>query len=400
VNRTDADVIVVGCGPAGATTATLLARAGHSVVILDRAAFPRPKPCGDCLCAGAIPILRRLGLLERVHALPHARLQRWCIVAPDGARFQGRVGEPGHALAIDRELLDHALAQAAVEAGARLLRRRVHDLLRDTRGTVCGVVTDDGPLTARLVIGADGLRSVVASRLKAVRRSPRLRKVSFTLHLADWPFGDRTGRMHILRHGCTGMAPVTADGARWNVTIAATAEYFRAADLRPHDFVDTWLRQLPELNDVRRDVLADAHLLRSGPFDRPVQRVVFNGAALAGDAAGYYDPFTGQGVTHALRSAELLAHTADGAIRSNDCSAPMLRPYARALQREMRTPRLLQYAVEAVVSRQSIANHVVTRLACSPHAADTLISVIGMTAPAASLLSASVVSDLLRRRIV
>jgi menaquinone-9 beta-reductase len=401
VNSRGADAIIVGGGPAGAATAKLLARAGHDVLVLDRAAFPRPKPCGDCLSAGATPVLRRLGLLDSVHALPHAPLHGWQVIAPGGESFTGHAGPIGDAIAIEREVLDRCLLQAAVAAGARLRQHRVLDVLRDDTGAVCGVATDAGPLYARLVIGADGLRSVVAARLKAVARPPRLRKVSFTLHVDGPLFQDFTGRMHVLSDGCIGIAPVVADGTRWNVTVAVTADSYVRARLAPAAFVAAYLRRVPALEGIARESLPpDAALLRSGPFDRPVRRVVFDGAALAGDAAGYYDPFTGQGVTHALRSAELLAHTADGVLRSAVCSAAALQPYARALRREMRAPRLLQHAVESVISRRSIANRAIARLARSPHAAGSLIAVIGMTAPAGSLLSASVISDLLRRRSV
>jgi 2-polyprenyl-6-methoxyphenol hydroxylase-like FAD-dependent oxidoreductase len=75
--KRDAEVLVVGGGPAGAATALLLARAGRDVMLLDRAAFPRPKPCGDCLSVGATALLRRLELLPDVLAAAHGRIDGW-----------------------------------------------------------------------------------------------------------------------------------------------------------------------------------------------------------------------------------------------------------------------------------------------------------------------------------
>ncbi|HSJ25994.1 MAG TPA: FAD-dependent monooxygenase [Longimicrobiales bacterium] len=391
-----ADAIVVGAGPAGAVTALLLARAGHDVLILERATLPRPKPCGDCLSAGAAAVLHRLGLLAQVAALPHARLRGWRIAAPAGAVFAADVADPpGYAMTVERALLDEALARSAVTAGARLREGvRVTDVLHGPDGAITGVRTDGGDFHSRLVVGADGLRSVVARRLRAVRRRAKLRKVSFTFHVDRPLHEDAVGEMHVGDGVCLGIAPVVMDGSRFNLTVVADSRRFgRQAAADPAAFAVAAAAALP----ASRRSLSPAGLglaLASGPFDQPVRQVTFDGAALAGDAAGYYDPFTGQGVTHALLSAELLARTADGALRRRDCSAAALQPYDRALRSALRAPRLLQRTVEAVLSRPAVADRAVARLARAHRTADALIAVIGMTAPATSLLTPSVFSDL------
>src|SRR5688500_10950956 len=125
------DVIIVGAGPAGATTALLLARAGAGVLLLDRREFPRAKPCGDCLSAGASAILDRLGLTDAVHALPHARLRGWRISAPDGSTFSAKFAQRTCALAVERRLFDGVLVAAAVSAGAHFVQAHVTDVMRD-----------------------------------------------------------------------------------------------------------------------------------------------------------------------------------------------------------------------------------------------------------------------------
>jgi menaquinone-9 beta-reductase len=392
-----ADVTIVGGGPAGAVTALLLARAGHDVLLLDRARFPRPKPCGDCLSAGATAVLERLGVLERVHALPHAQLRRWRIVAPDGDSFTARIADPpGHALAIEREHLDHALLEAARAEGVRIREgRRVHDICRSSSGVVNGVLTSDGPVHARLIVGADGLRSVIARRLDAIRRPPRLRKLSLTLHVDAAADDPGTGEMHVGHGVCAGLAAVGRD--RCNITVVAHARLRRSVAADPRAFIASVLTALPRLRRrVPAAALQQAELLTSGPFDQPMRRITFDGAALAGDAAGYYDPFTGQGVCHALLGAEILARVADDALRAGDCSAQALTPYAAALHRLLRAPGLLQRGVEAVLSRPGAANRVIARLGHSHVAADTLIAVIGHARPAAALFSAGTIRDLAR----
>lgn len=411
------DAIVVGAGPAGATTALLLARAGHAVTLLDRDAFPRPKPCGDCLSAAATDALRRLGLLDRVLAAGPARLRGWTITAPDGTRFTGRFhgapppgpaaepdgvasGDPPApaphttALAVERTVLDRILLDAALDAGARFLQLHVTDLVRGPRG-VEGVAGRDSAgreaaLGSRLVVGADGLRSVVAARMGAVRRPPRLRKVSLTTHVrstARLTADPELGEMHVADGACLGVAPVNAGADRWNVTLVTTGDAEALRRLGPQRFFMRRLADFPGLAPALRRLDITGAVLASGPFDRPVRPVVDDGVALVGDAAGYFDPFTGQGIYRALTSATALAGVAGAALAGRDADAPApvpgpaLLPYAGTYHTAVAGPVRLQKLIEAVLSRPRLASAVIRRLAHAPELADALVAVTGDLEP-------------------
>jgi menaquinone-9 beta-reductase len=398
-----ADVIIVGAGPAGSTAALLLARAGHDVLLLDRSEFPRPKPCGDCLSAGASTVLRDMGVLDRVLRLPHARLRGWQIVAPDGGSFAGTfaaagTGAPADALAVERFHLDACLAAAAAEAGARFLGgARVEDLLRGPGGHVAGVRLRDAALRARLVIGADGLRSIVARRLGAVRRAPRLRKVSLSFHVDAPVARPDLGEMHTADGTCAGIAPLRSDASRCNVTLVADADRFgRAVAADPVAFALHAVASMPRLRGrIAPDMLRTADMLASGPFDRPVSPATYNGAALVGDAAGYYDPFTGQGVYQALAGAVMLATVADDALQRGDTSAHALARYEKQRRRLVRAPRTLQRVIEAVLARPRLANLAIARIGSARRFADAMIAVTGDIAPAHRLLAPRALLSLL-----
>ncbi len=295
-----------------------------------------------------------------------------------------------------------------MEAGARFLQRHVVDLVRRD-GRVRGVAVRSGDgveeVYARLVVGADGLRSIVARRLGLVRRKPRLKKVSLTVHIpAPTPPLDH-GEMHVVPGGCAGYAPA-GDGV-CNLTIVTTTD--RAAELGrigPAAFVRRQVERAPRLRarlgDQRlrlEDIPAD-EFLASGPFDWPTRSPTAQGAALVGDAAGYYDPFTGQGIHQAMAGAERLAAAVGPALAgeaAGDAGAldAALRRYARDKRRLTRPTRRVQHLVEWVLSRPTWADRAVARLARAETAMDRLVEVTGDLRPPASLISPDVVSSLL-----
>jgi menaquinone-9 beta-reductase len=389
-----AAVIVVGGGPAGAVTALLLAQRNHDVVLLDRHRFPRAKACGDCLSAGAGALLERLGLLDRVLAAPHAVLRGWRIVAPDGAAFDARFTNcdgtaPSGAIAIERAVLDAILVDAARAAGVRVLHEHVVDVTHGADGFVTGVRTRTRRITARLVVGADGLRSVVAARLGLRRPRVGLRKLSLSFHVAMPPATADIGEMHVGDGFCAGLAPVAAGRANLTVVVDAT-RYGALVRADPRGTAAALLAQLPRLAPrVDESILRDAPFHASGPFDRRVSRAAVNGAVLVGDAAGYFDPFTGQGVYQALATAELLAECADHALRQRDTSASMFASYSRRRARLLRGARLVQRGIETVLARPWLANRAIARIGRAPAFARGLIEVTGDMRPVSALLSGS-----------
>src|SRR5207244_2937001 len=169
-----ADVLVVGGGPAGASTAWHLARAGVDVLVVDRARFPRPKPCAEYLSPQASRMLSAMGVLDSVEQSGAAKLAGIRVRAPCGKTLQGDFNAPtgfqpfrDRGWSVRREVLDAILLDRARAAGARVCEgARVTDVIQDDHGRVRGVQLLDGArVRARFVIGADGLRSVIARRL-------------------------------------------------------------------------------------------------------------------------------------------------------------------------------------------------------------------------------------------
>jgi flavin-dependent dehydrogenase len=307
------DVVIVGAGPAGSVAATVLARAGVRVRIFDRLSFPRAKLCGDTLNPGTLSVLRRLELAEVVDTAGLA-LSGMVVTGEGRVSVAGRYPRGLHGRAITRHTLDGALLQEAVRAGATF----------EGGATVRGTVAADGriggvtigsngnarPLRARVTIAADGRHSTLAFGLGVARHPARPRRWAVGAYFENVGGIIDAGEMHIRSDRYVGVAPLANGVVNVCLVLASSAA---AAGLRNPAAV---LRTALAADPLLRERCADAHLVSEvtvlGPLavDVPSPRMVPDGLLLAGDAAGFIDPITGDGLRFAVCGGELAAHAA------------------------------------------------------------------------------------------
>jgi flavin-dependent dehydrogenase len=319
------------------------------------------------------------------------------LVAPDGTAFSGDYGplrEPGFALRrahFDQALLDRA-REVRVEVREGL---RVTDLVFED-GKVAGVVAENGGdplrLHARLVVGADGRRSRVARRLGLLREHRRLRKFAVRGYWEGVDGLSDHGEMHVVAGGYCGIAPLTPSSA--NVAFVLDESEMAAAGGDLEGFYRGELeRRWPRLQAR----LTRAHLLEVprciGPLALVARRISAPHALLVGDAAGFYDPFTGEGVTLALRSAEIAAAVADEALGQNRLTD--LGAYDALRHAATRHKFLLNRLLQRVVSRPELSNFVARRLRRRPDLADQLVGIAGDFVPARRALGPGFLYQLL-----
>ena len=301
------DVVICGAGPAGAVAATVLARAGARVLVLDRARFPREKLCGDTLNPGALAVLIRLGLDGA--AAGSLELDGMIVTGGSGVRVEGRYdGLHGRALA--RRELDAALASAAAAAGAGMEERvLVQEPIVDASGgtpVVRGVVIHGRAggsirVPASIVIAADGRYSRVARALGLSKCAPRPRRWAIGGYFQD--VGEMTsfGEMHVRAGHYIGVAPLP--GGLTNACVVTPQPSGRSMN----ELLMSALRSDPLLHDrfARARMVGDAICL--GPLAVDCNCAGMPGLLLAGDAAGFVDPMTGDGLRFAFRGGELAA---------------------------------------------------------------------------------------------
>jgi flavin-dependent dehydrogenase len=310
------DVIVVGAGPAGSVAATVLARAGARVQLFDRARFPRDKLCGDTINPGTLALLRRLGLAAPIEARG-IEIEGMTVTGERGVRVTCPYPRQLRGRALVRRELDEMLVEQAVAAGAAFepetaVRRAMVDGRASpcVSGVVVGVNGLERQLRSRVVIAADGRHSTIAFALRAARHPRRPRRWAIGAYFEGVAGLSSCGEMHIRRGRYIGVAPVP--GGLANVCV-----------VRAWDPVAGSVPLGDPQADLLREVGADARLAGRfgrarlvappavlGPLAVDVGGAGLDGLLLAGDAAGFIDPMTGDGLRFAVGGGELAAHAA------------------------------------------------------------------------------------------
>ena len=317
------DVLIVGAGPAGSVAATVLARAGARVMVLDRATFPRPKLCGDTLNPGALSILRRLGLDCAAGA--SVPLDGWIVTGEDGVQVEGRY-DSVNGRGISRGSFDAALMMAAAGAGARIEEGvLVQGPLVDSSSrcpvvtglTVTGRQGESLHLRSRIVIAADGRYSRVARALGLSRAAPWPRRWAIGAYFEGVSGMTGFGEMHVRSTHYMGIAPL-AHG----ITNACVVTPNPGGKL-PAECLTTLLRRDPMLGERFADARMVTFPICLGPLAVDARAAGAPGLLLAGDAAGFVDPITGDGLRFALRGGELAAREALRALDSGFADAHM-----------------------------------------------------------------------------
>jgi flavin-dependent dehydrogenase len=392
----DCDVLVLGAGPAGSATAASLARAGFHVVLADKKEFPRSKPCGEFLSPQCVPYLQELGVADELTALA-PRLVRGMHLSGYGAeatgrfrRLAGRAASEAAGLGIRRERFDALLQRAAVRQGAVWLPR--HDLLdlqRDAGGRVVGATLrrpGDAPLVvrARLVVGADGVHSRTARALGVQRRTAWLDQFALVAHF-DGVDPRPMAEVHLFPGGF--FAATTVDAGAFSVNLVVPARTLHARSTADWDqFVAAHHAEAPAFGERLRGARRTTPWRGIGPLAWRTTAQHAPGVALVGDACGYVDPLTGEGIYFALFGARALAAAAAEALHTPAREAVALARYAAerraevgprlrgsaVLQRALRQPWLVRQFLRAAGRWPGLADLVVTLTGDTIHPRDLL----------------------------
>ncbi len=400
------DVAVVGGGPAGAIVAGLVAAAGHEVTLLERSRAPRWRACGVFSSPASVRALHGIGLGSAEVSAATLPIPAMRVETAAGTTFRLTYGDDGSlrnpAVGYDRAVLDGALLDfaaargAVVQRGAAVAEVAFGGGRGPVRLTVRGP-TGEERVDARVVVGADGIRSLVARTAGVARRSRLGTRVGLTFHVADpRPDAPRDARMVVLRGAYCGLAPVP--GGRVNVGIVLAGRSWRAALARDGaaSVCDRVLRSVAATADDPIVWAAQDHcdaIAGAAPLAHRVTRRAGPDWLLVGDAAGFLDPFTGEGLHRAIVSARLGAAAIDGHLGGDQ---EALRAYDRTFGAGFAAKDLVTAVVQAFLARPAAFEYAARRLAGRGAVRETMGLVMGDLAPARRALDPRFLAALLR----
>ena len=339
------DAVIVGAGPAGAATAMRLARAGAGVCIVERAQFPRTKACGEYLSPGTVRMIHALGVGPAVK--PDAALLRGIRLFGSGVSAEFPFSSP--AWSLPRARLDDALLDAARGAGAARVLGRAEHFSRNGSGLRVYVQTATGDMRidGAVVIGADGAQSLVARQFGLSGNTTGKRRFAVGGHYSGLRGLDACLEMFV--DGSSYFAINPFDETNANVMLIVEEAQLRAA----RDDVDGFVRERARALTGGRIQFDRARLegkrIAIGPLASRARALSAEHVLLAGDAAEFLDPFTGQGVSLALRSAEFAAQAVISALSGQVTQIQAWRKYETRLRAELERRKRLSALVSMLV---------------------------------------------------
>ena len=375
------EVAVVGGGLAGAAVATALARAGRDVVVIERQPVWRWRACGVFSSPASVVELARLGLdagtIRRVgRSIPAMRVE-----TPGGTTFRLTYGGEAE--------------RADVRRGTTVVSLDLPRSAGTREPTTLGI-EGGRRIQARVVVGSDGIRSVVARAAGVARRARLPPRIGLTYHLKGDDDSAHDARMVVIPGGYCGIAPVPGGLVNVGIVLEDRVRLRQLESDGAAAVTESVVAALPPLPDggfepwrtgSRVEPVAGAW-----PLGHRVSRRAGDGWLLVGDAAGFLDPFTGEGIHRALVSARLAAAAIGGHLAGRSGALPA---YERAMSNRFSGKDVVSWLVQMFLGRRALFEYAARRLASRPAERQTMSLVMGDLVPARGALDPRFLAALL-----
>lgn len=385
------DVIIIGAGPGGCSAAAFLSEAGRDVLLLDRARFPRDKTCGDGLSVTALPVLERMGVLGKIEALDPWRCDGVMLTSPNDVVMRGRApkvsGCYNYGYVMPRKIFDNILFEHVRDLPHVTVREEC--AFRDfayegnaIRGIRARCGNDEFEVRGRFIIGADGVHSAVARKLGNHQNDYIKRAFAVRAYFDNVDGLEHLISLHYEKSILPGYAWIFPTGERSaNVGVGMICQGKPPRNMK--ELFEIFITR----NRFAREKLARATMVEGSFKGAHLStgtmglKRSFGNVLLVGDAGGFVDALTGEGIFYALRSGEQAATAIAAGLNSREMLDNVGAVYDDIWRRDFRKDIIFGNLFQKMLTQKSLINLIIWRTSRNQAKADTLSGVIQHALP-------------------
>jgi menaquinone-9 beta-reductase len=359
--------LIVGAGPAGLISAILLRRAGHDVTIIEKKTAQERPVCGEYLTPQGVSLFQQL---ELDHVLAGFRpLEGMTILSPSSQKVDGLFPQKLCGLSVNRKILQERLSEELLSLKGHIFHDQALEAIHRSRDNLIAE-TPSFIIVAKSLIGADGRQSKVAKLLNFKTGKPFQRRIALHCYLRPISPLPRKGQMHLLTCGSyVGINPISNQEV--NFSIVTNTENLKAHE-DSRAYINAIIKDRIELRNQFYP-LEDEPIKITSPLSRHALEIVRGKVALVGDAAGFIDPLTGEGITAATRMASILAEEIS---RSSSIQEALLK-YSLRRKLEFKEKEKINLLFQQILKRPMTSEIMAWFLKNSPSLRSVFLGVIG-----------------------
>ncbi len=358
------DAAILGGGIAGCSAAIHLAARGHRVILFEQKRYPVNKLCGEFLSVEASGYLEKLGVLSTLESAGATRIRHMKLIARSGHIATGNL--PGIALGVSRYVLDNALIERASELGAECLQGMHVRSVSGRLGSFNVEASDGRTFHSQTVVMAYGKRSEFAKRKETSDKH-----VAFKAHFQG-AFMQDTIEMFSFAGGYVGLSAI--ENGLTNACFISTAAALQQAGGKVDDFIRSASKQSAPLRDRLGGLTQCVKTIGVSNFSFAIHGAINGDKLNIGDAAAMIAPLCGDGMSMAMRSAQIAAHGLDDYLNGHTGAEALKSSYAAAWTNEFLLRLKLGQVLQRVAENSFAADLAIQACATLPKVADLLIA--------------------------